>query len=109
MLVLERVQEARRDGRSAREAAAEGLARTGGAVTSAAVVMVAVFAILAAQRLLSMKEMGVGLGAAVLLDATIVRAIALPALLSLLGEKRWRVWQHRRGGRLVVTEGHRAA
>jgi RND superfamily putative drug exporter len=95
ILVLERIREARRAGRSAREAAAEGVAATAGTVTSAAIVMVAVFAIFGTMRFAATKELGVGLSMAILLDATIVRAIALPAAVSLLGERRWRVPRRR--------------
>jgi RND superfamily putative drug exporter len=91
VLVLERVREARRAGRSAGAAAAEGVAATAGTVTSAAIVMVAVFAIFGTLSLLQFKQFGLGLAAAILLDATIVRGIALPAVVSLLGERRWRV------------------
>jgi RND superfamily putative drug exporter len=100
VLVLERVQEARRAGLSAREAAAEGVAATGGAVTSAALVMVFVFAVFATLGLLEFKQLGVGLSAAVLIDATIVRGVALPAAIALLGDKGWPVrraashWDH---------------
>lgn len=87
VLVLERIRESRAAGRSPREAAAEGVAATAGTVTSAAVVMVAVFAVFATLRMLEMKQMGVGLASAILLDATIVRAVALPAAVALLGEK----------------------
>ncbi len=96
VLVLERIREARLNGRSPREAAAEGVSATAGAVTSAAVVMVAVFSIFALLRLPDMKQMGVGLAAAVLLDATIVRGLALPAAVTLLGERGWRVKPRRR-------------
>ncbi|MEN3283967.1 MAG: putative drug exporter of the superfamily [Solirubrobacteraceae bacterium] len=85
VLVLERVREARRAGLSPRDAAAEGVGATAGTVTSAAVVMVAIFAVFATLRLLSMKQLGVGLAAAILLDATVVRALALPAAVALLG------------------------
>ena len=91
VLVLERVQEARRAGLSAREAAAEGVGATGGAVTSAALVMVFVFAVFATLGLLEFKQLGVGLSAAVLIDATIVRGVALPAAIALLGDRGWRV------------------
>jgi uncharacterized membrane protein YdfJ with MMPL/SSD domain len=90
VLVLERIREARAAGRTAREAAAEGVAATAGAVTSAAVVMVAVFSVFALMRLPDMRQMGVGLAAAVLLDATLVRGVALPAAVALLGDRRWR-------------------
>ncbi len=91
VLVLERIREARRAGRSPAEATAEGVAATGGTVTSAAVVMVAIFAVFATLRLLDMKQMGFGLAAAVLLDVTIVRGVALPAAITLLGERGWKV------------------
>lgn len=86
ILVLERIREARRRGLAAREAAAEGVAATASTVTGAALVMVAVFSIFAMLRLLEMKQLGVGMAAAILIDATIVRAIALPAAVTLLGE-----------------------
>jgi uncharacterized membrane protein YdfJ with MMPL/SSD domain len=91
VLVLERIREARRAGRRPADAAAEGIAATAGTVTSAAVVMVAIFAVFATLRLLDMKQMGVGLAAAVLLDVTIVRGVALPAAITLLGERGWKV------------------
>jgi RND superfamily putative drug exporter len=100
VLVLERVREARRSGLSARAAAAEGVATTAGAVTSAALVMVFVFAVFATLGLLEFKQLGVGLSAAVLIDATIVRGIALPAAIALLGDRGWKVgraasrWDH---------------
>ena len=90
ILVLERVREARRAGRSAREAAAEGVAATASTVTSAAIVMVAVFAIFATMQFADNKQLGVGLAVAILLDATIVRGIALPAAVTLLGDGRAR-------------------
>ena len=86
VLVLERIREGRLRGLSPREAAAEGVAATASTVTGAALVMVAVFSIFATLRLLEMKQLGVGMAAAILIDATIVRAIALPAAVTLLGE-----------------------
>ncbi len=107
ILVLERMREARRAGRSAREAAAEGVAATGGTVTSAALVMVAVFAVFATLRLVENKQLGVGLAAAILIDATLIRGVALPAAVALLGDRGWRVrrarpraWDH---GATVTT------
>jgi uncharacterized membrane protein YdfJ with MMPL/SSD domain len=99
ILVLERIREARREGHPAREAAALGVGATAGAVTSAAVVMVAVFAIFATMTFLDSKQLGVCLAAAVLLDATIVRGIALPAAVALLGDRRWRVTPRTAPGR----------
>ncbi len=95
ILVLERIREARAAGRSAREAAAEGVAATAGSVTTAAIVMVAVFSVFATMRFVDNKQLGVSLAAAVLLDATIVRGVALPAAVALLGERRWRVPRRR--------------
>jgi uncharacterized membrane protein YdfJ with MMPL/SSD domain len=87
VLVLERATEARRAGATAREAAAEALARTGSTVSSAALVMIAVFSVFATLGLIDFKQMGVGLAAAIALDATVVRCVALPATLTLLGER----------------------
>jgi RND superfamily putative drug exporter len=87
VLILERAVEARRRGASARAAAAEALGETGATVTSAALVMIAVFAIFATIPLVSFKQLGVGLAAAIAIDATIVRGVALPAVLTLLGDR----------------------
>jgi uncharacterized membrane protein YdfJ with MMPL/SSD domain len=87
VLVLERAREARGRGATARQAAAEALASTGGAVTSAAFVMVAVFSVFATLPLLEFKQLGVGLAAAIALDATVVRGLALPAVLTILGDR----------------------
>jgi RND superfamily putative drug exporter len=101
VLVLERIREARIAGRAPREATAEGVAATAGTVTSAAVVMVAVFAIFATLSMLEMKQMGVGMAVAILVDATIVRGVALPAAVTLLGERAFRLprSRSRRGDR----------
>ena len=66
-----------------------GIRSTAGVVTSAAVVMVFVFGVFALMPIIDMKEMGIGLAAAVLIDATIVRAVLLPATMKLLGEWNW--------------------
>ncbi len=87
VLMLERAREARLAGASAREAAAVALGSTGGTVTSAALVMIAVFSVFATLPLLEFKQLGVGLAAAIALDATIVRGLALPAMLTLLGDR----------------------
>jgi RND superfamily putative drug exporter len=87
IFVTSRVREARDGGMSPRAAIRAGLARSGGVVTSAAAVMVAVFAIFGTLSMLEMKQLGVGLAVAVLLDATIVRGIMLPAVLGLLGDR----------------------
>lgn len=85
ILVLERIREAREDGHPPREAAAIGVGATAGTITGAAAVMVAIFAIFPTLPLLELKEMGVALAVGVLLDATIVRGVALPAAVALLG------------------------
>jgi RND superfamily putative drug exporter len=71
------------------EALRFGIARTAGVVSSAALVMVAVFSLFATSSSLDLKEAGVGLAVAVLLDATVVRGVLLPATMSLLGERNW--------------------
>jgi uncharacterized membrane protein YdfJ with MMPL/SSD domain len=71
------------------DAIAHGIRSTAGVVTSAAVVMVAVFSVFAALSLLMFKQFGVGLAAAILLDATLVRAVLLPATMKLLGDRNW--------------------
>lgn len=91
VLVLERIREARLRGLRPREAAADGVTATAGTVTSAAIVMVAVFSIFATLGVITFKQLGVGLAAAVLLDATLVRGVALPAAVALLGERGWRI------------------
>src|SRR5204863_4932721 len=71
------------------EAVSHGIKTTAGVVTSAALVMVGVFAVFATLSLTFFKELGVGLGVAVLIDATIVRALLLPASMKLLGDWNW--------------------
>jgi RND superfamily putative drug exporter len=89
VFVLSRIREGYDRGLTTRAAVAEGIGRTAGVITSAAVVMMAVFALFAMLPLISTKELGVGLAAAVLLDATIVRAVLLPAVMALLGDANW--------------------
>ena len=74
---------------STERAVSHGIRATAGVVTSAAIVMVAVFAIFATLGMIDFKMMGVGLAVAVLLDATIVRAVLLPATMKLLGDANW--------------------
>ena len=87
VFVVSRVREAWSAGASAREAVRLGVARSAGVVTSAAAVMVAVFAVFGTLSTLEMKQLGVGLATAVLLDATLVRGVLLPAVLALLGRR----------------------
>jgi uncharacterized membrane protein YdfJ with MMPL/SSD domain len=89
VFILSRVREAFDRGLSTGDAVAHGIKTTAGVVTSAAVVMVGAFSIFATLPILDMKEMGIGLAAAVLIDATIVRAVLLPATMKLLGDWNW--------------------
>jgi uncharacterized membrane protein YdfJ with MMPL/SSD domain len=89
VFILSRVREAFDRGMKSEDAVAHGIKTTAGVVTSAALVMVGVFSIFATLPILDMKEMGIGLAAAVLIDATIVRAILLPATMKLLGDWNW--------------------
>ncbi|RSS31542.1 MMPL family transporter [Streptomyces sp. WAC08452] len=97
VFVVSRIREARLRGRSTEDAIRHGVVTTAGVVTSAAVIMVAVFAIFGTLSMQSMKQMGVGLAAAVLIDATIIRGVLLPAVMSLLGERNWYLpkWMNR--------------
>ena len=72
-----------------RAAIHEGLARTGGIITNAALIMVITFAAFISGTVLPMKEMGFALALAVALDATLVRMMLVPAVLKLLGTRTW--------------------
>jgi putative drug exporter of the RND superfamily len=89
VFVVSRIREAVEAGLDTRQAVREGIVRTAGVVTSAAAVMVAVFAIFGTLTLLEMKQLGVGLAAAIAIDATIVRILLLPAVMTLLGRANW--------------------
>ena len=89
VFILSRVKEYFDRGLSTEQAVEKGIRSTAGVVTSAAVVMVFVFGVFALMPIIDMKEMGIGLAAAVLIDATIVRAVLLPATMKLLGEWNW--------------------
>jgi len=89
VFILSRIRELRDSGLSTEEAVERGITSTAGVVTSAALVMVGVFFVFALMPILDMKEMGIGLAAAVLIDATIVRAVLLPATMTLLGDWNW--------------------
>jgi uncharacterized membrane protein YdfJ with MMPL/SSD domain len=70
-------------------AVSQGIRSTAGVVTSAAAIMVAVFAVFATLSTIEFKQMGVGLAVAVLIDATIIRGVLLPATMKLLGDWNW--------------------
>ena len=89
VFILTRIREAYDRGRSTEDAVSHGIKTTAGVVTSAAVVMISVFAIFATLSLLIFKQLGVGLAVAVLIDATIIRGVLLPATMKLLGDWNW--------------------
>ena len=89
VFILSRIREAYDRGMSTEDAVAHGIKTTAGTVTSAAIVMVGVFAIFASLQFMFLKQFGVGLAVAVLIDATIVRAVLLPASMKLLGDRNW--------------------
>ena len=89
VLILSRIREGHERGLSTRRAVADGITSTAGVITSAALVMVAVFAIFATLSEIAFKQLGVALAAAVLIDATIVRIVLLPSLMTLLGRWNW--------------------
>ncbi|TXR96575.1 MMPL family transporter [Streptomyces sp. col6] len=89
VFVVSRIKEAMDHGMTAREAVVEGIARSAKVVTSAALVMVTIFAAFVFLHLTEMKQMGFCLAVAVLLDAVVIRMMILPSLLLLLGERAW--------------------
>jgi RND superfamily putative drug exporter len=89
VFILSRVREAFQKGMSTPEAVRHGISTTAGTVTSAALVMVFVFSVFVTLSFIDFKEMGVGLAVAVLLDATIIRGVLLPATMKLLGDWNW--------------------
>ena len=89
VFIISRIREAVDRGMRTEQAVAHGIKSTAGVVTSAAVVMVAVFSIFGTLSAMEFKQMGIGLAVAVLLDATLVRAVLLPAAMKLLGERNW--------------------
>ncbi|WP_405391268.1 MMPL family transporter [Streptomyces sp. NBC_01102] len=91
VFVVSRIREARDSGLDTRAAIGTGIRRTAGAVTGAAAIMVAVFAVFGTLSMQDMQQMGVGLAVAVLLDATVVRMVLLPSVMAMLGERNWRV------------------
>ena len=89
VFIVSRIKELADRGASTEDAVARGIAGTAGTVTAAAAVMVAVFAVFATLSTLEIKQMGVGLAVAVLIDATVIRAVLLPATMKLLGSWNW--------------------
>jgi RND superfamily putative drug exporter len=89
VFILTRIREAFDSGQPTEDAVTHGIKTTAGVVTSAAAVMISVFAIFATLSLLIFKQLGVGLAVAVFIDATIIRGVLLPATMKLLGDWNW--------------------
>jgi uncharacterized membrane protein YdfJ with MMPL/SSD domain len=89
VFILSRIKEAFDRGETTDEAVAHGIKSTAGVVSAAALVMVGVFSIFATLSFIDMKQFGVGLAVAVLIDATLVRGVMLPAAMKLLGDRNW--------------------
>ncbi|HEV8562321.1 MAG TPA: MMPL family transporter [Actinophytocola sp.] len=89
VFVVSRIREACNRGMPTRAAVLHGISSSAGVVTSAAVIMVAVFSIFGSLSMQDLKQFGLGLAVAVLLDATLVRAVLLPSVMALLGERNW--------------------
>ena len=94
--ILGRIREGHDRGLPTRTAVARGIMSSAGTVTSAAVIMVFVFLTFVTLSMTSMKQIGLGLAIAVLLDATVVRAVLVPAVMQLLGDRNWYLprWLH---------------
>jgi putative drug exporter of the RND superfamily len=109
VFILSRIRELRLRGIPTREAIATGIGASAGVVTSAAVIMVAVFSIFATLSVIEFKMIGIGLATAILIDATVVRGVLMPAAMSVLGERnwylpRWLAWLPGGRGRHAVAE-----
>jgi len=89
MLMLNRIKEAHDQGYSNEESVSMGIKLTAGQITSAAAIMVGIFGTFALGRSIEFQQMGVGLGVAVLIDATVIRSVLLPASMKLLGSANW--------------------
>jgi RND superfamily putative drug exporter len=87
--ILSRVREAFDRGMTTEDAVEHGIKQTAGTVTGAAFVMVGVFAIFGTLSIIDFKMLGIGLAVAIFIDATIVRAVLLPATMKLLGDRNW--------------------
>jgi len=89
VFVVSRIREARDRGMSTAQAVSFGIRSTAGVVTSAAIIMVAVFAVFGTLSMQDFKQLGVGLAVAILLDATLIRVVLLPSLMVLIGDRTW--------------------
>jgi RND superfamily putative drug exporter len=89
VFIVSRIRESWRTGSSNADAIVEGLSQTGAVVTSAALIMVVALSGLVFGHIAGLQELGVGLALGVLVDALIVRALLLPSIMTLLGERNW--------------------
>ena len=89
VFILSRIRELRSRGMPTKEAITTGIGASAGVVTSAAVIMVSVFSIFATLSVIEFKMIGIGLATAILIDATVVRGVLMPAAMSLLGDRNW--------------------
>ncbi len=89
VFVVSRIREAREAGMTTVQAVSHGIRSTAGVVTSAAVIMVAVFAVFGSLSMQDFKQLGVGLAVAIALDATVLRVVLLPSVMALLGDRNW--------------------
>jgi RND superfamily putative drug exporter len=89
VFVVSRIKESHDRGLPTQQAVAHGIRTTAGVVTSAAVIMVAVFAVFGTLSMQDFKQLGVGLAAAILLDSTLIRVVLLPSVMALLGDRNW--------------------
>jgi RND superfamily putative drug exporter len=103
VLLLSRVQEAYRRSGDNRASVAEGLSRTAGVITGAALIMVTVFSAFALAQSITIKSIGVGMAIAVLIDATVIRVLLVPATMRLMG--RWNWWAPGPFGRIADRLG----
>ncbi|MET9518237.1 MMPL family transporter [Streptomyces sp. NPDC002994] len=97
IFILSRIKERWTNGATSRDAIVGGISSSAGVVTSAAVIMTAVFTVFVSLTAIEYKMMGIGMAVAILIDATIVRGVLLPAAMALLGDRAWSASQGRRG------------
>jgi uncharacterized membrane protein YdfJ with MMPL/SSD domain len=111
VFLLSRIKELVDRGMPTEKAIERGIGTTAGTITSAAIVMVAVFSIFATLSFIDFKQMGVGLAAAILIDATVIRGVLLPATMKLLGERNWYLpsWLEWLPRRRTAVAGHEPA
>jgi uncharacterized membrane protein YdfJ with MMPL/SSD domain len=89
LFILTRIKEARDRGLDSRAAVAKGISVTAGVITSAASIMVVVFAVFVGLKFVFIQQLGLGLAVAVFIDATLIRSVLLPATMTLLGDWNW--------------------